>query len=113
MNYKKTKFMLFGSEYLRDSVAFSCSVCVNSVFSSTCSHWVHKKCSGLTGRLKDQVYVCPRCLNLAPSLDYRPIKEVVVGNATMDVQPNFCYLGDMLCAGKGCEQAFITRCSVV
>ena len=81
-------------------------------FCSTCSHWVHKRCSGLTGRLKDQAYVCPCCLNLAPPLDYRPIKEVIVGNAAMDVEPKFCYLGDMLCAGGGCELAVITRCSV-
>ena len=87
--------MLLGSENLRDSGAFPCNVCrkgvgVNSVFCSTCSHWVHKRCSGLTGRLKDQAYVCPRCLNLAPPLDYRPIKEVIVGNTTMDVEPKFC-----------------------
>ena len=30
----------------------------------------------------------------------------------MDVGPKFCYLGDMLCAGGGCELAVITRCSV-
>ena len=40
---KKTEFMLLGSEYLRDSGAFPCSVCrkgvgVNSVFGSTRSH---------------------------------------------------------------------------
>ena len=59
VNSKKTKFMLLGSENLKDSGAFPCSVCrkgvgVNSVFCSTWFHWVHKKCSGLTGRLKDQ-----------------------------------------------------------
>ena len=80
MNSKETKFMLFGSEYLRDSGAFPCSICrkgagVNSVFCSTCSHWVYKRCSGLTGKLKNQAYVCPRCLNLAPALDDRPIKN--------------------------------------
>ena len=117
VNSKKKKIMLLGFENLRDSGAFPCSVCrkgvgVNSVFCSTYSHWIHKRCSGLTGRLKDQAYVCPWCLNLAPPLDYRPIKEVIVGNATMDVEPKFCYLGDMLCAGGGCELAVITRCSV-
>ena len=71
------------------------------------SHWV----TGM-GMLKKLSIVCPRCLNLAPPLDYRPIKEVIVGNATMDVEPKFCYLGDMLCAGGGCELAVITRCSV-
>ena len=107
--------MMLGSENLRDFKVFACHVCrkdvgVNSVFCSTCSHYVHKRCSGLTGRLKDQAYVCPRCLNLAPPLDNRPIKEVTVGNVTMDVEPKFCYLGDMLCGG--CELAVITRCSV-
>ena len=114
---KKAKFMLFGFEYLRDSGAFPCSVCrkgvgANSVFCSTSFHWVHKRCISLTGRLKDQTYVCLRCLNLPPSLDYKPIKEVIVGNATMNVEPRFYYLGDMLWAGGGCELAVITRCSV-
>ena len=109
--------MMLGSEYLRDSGAFPCSVCrkgdgINPVFCSSCSHSVPKRCRSLTGRLKDQAYVCPRCLNSAPSLDYRPIKEVIVGNATLDVEPKFCYLGDMLCAGGGCKLAVITRCSV-
>ena len=117
VNSKKTKFMLLGSENLRDPGAFPCNVCrkgvgVNSVFCSTCSHWVHKRFSGLTGRLKDQAYDCPRCLNLAPPLDYRLIEEVIVGNATMDVEPKFCYLGNMSCAGGGCELAVITRFSV-
>ena len=81
-------------------------------FCSTCSHWVDKICSGLTKRLKDQAYVCPRCLNLAPPLDYRLIKKIIVDNATMDVEPKFCYLGDMFCAGGGCELAVINRYSV-
>ena len=108
---------MLSSENLRDSGAFPCSVCrkgvgVNSVFCSICFHWVHKRCSGLTERLKDQVYVCPRFLNLAPPLDYRPIKKVTVGNATMDVEPKFCYLGDMLFASGGYKLVVITRCSV-
>ena len=40
-----------------------------------------------TGRLKDQAYICPRYLNFAPPLDYRPIQEVIVANATIDVEP--------------------------
>ena len=30
----------------------------------------------------------------------------------MDVVPSFCYLGDMLSAGGGCDLAVTTRCSV-
>ena len=29
----------------------------------------------------------------------------------LDVESNFCYLGDMLCAGRGCKLAIVTRCS--
>ena len=29
----------------------------------------------------------------------------------LDVESNFCYLGDMLCAGGGCKLAIVTRCS--
>ena len=30
----------------------------------------------------------------------------------MDVEASFCYLGDMLCAGGGCERAIAARCCV-
>ena len=36
--------------------------------------------------------------------------EVEVGNEKLEVVPEFCYLGDMLSAGGGCELAAITRC---
>ena len=48
---------------LRDSGAFSCAVCqsgvdVNSIQCSKCRLWVHKKCSGVKGRLvEDPDYV--------------------------------------------------------
>ena len=29
----------------------------------------------------------------------------------LDVESNFCYLGDMLCASRGCKLAIVTRCS--
>ena len=33
-----------------------------------------------------------------------------LGNEKLEVVPEFCYLGDMLSAGGGCELAAITRC---
>ena len=56
-------------------------------------------------------YAYLRCLNLAPPLDYRPIKEVIVGNATIDVEPKFCYLGDMLCASVDVRPCISKTCS--
>ena len=68
-NSKKTKFMVsgIGLGQLRDSGAFSCGVCctgvgANSILCSQCSFWIHKKCSGVIGRLSDNPeYICPRC----------------------------------------------------
>ena len=120
VNSKKMKFMLsgIGLGQLRDSGAFPCDVCctgvgVNSILCSQCSFWIHKKCSGVTGRLSDNPeYICPRCQGTACPIDGRPINEVFVDEVKMDVVPSFCYLGDMLSAGGGCDLAVTTRCSV-
>ena len=39
-------------------------------------YWVHKKCSGVRGRLAaDPDYVCPRCCDQARLIDNRPVRE--------------------------------------
>ena len=40
----------------------------------------------------------------------KEVSEVEVGHEKLEVVPEFCYLGDMLSAGGGCELAAITRC---
>ena len=42
--------------------------------------------------------------------DGRQSLEVEVGDEKLEVVPEFCYLGDMLSAGGGCELAAITCC---
>ena len=119
VNMKKTKLMVSGPglDLLRDSGAFSCAVCrsgvgVNSIQCSQCMYWVHKKNSGVRGRLaEDPEYVCPRCCDQARPIDNRPFTQVDVDGKLLDVEFNFCYLGDMLCAGGGCKLAIVTRCS--
>ncbi|RUS78708.1 hypothetical protein EGW08_013529 [Elysia chlorotica] len=70
-----------------------------------------QNCSGIIGRLTDNpLYVCPRCNGRARPIDGRPFTQVDVDGAMLDVEASFCYLGDMLCAGGGCELAIITRC---
>ncbi|XP_053405146.1 uncharacterized protein LOC128558896 [Mercenaria mercenaria] len=118
VNMKKTKFMISGSglDLLRDSGAFPCAVCrigvgVNSIECSKCRHWVHKKCSGIIGRLSaNPSYICRRCCGQARPIDGRPVTQVDVDGTLLDVEASFCYLGDMLCAGGGCELAIISRC---
>ena len=64
-------------------------------------------------RLRTQtIYVCPRCCDQARPIDNRPVTQVDVDGALLDVEQNFCYLGDILCAGRGCKLAIITRCGI-
>ena len=56
MNVAKTKVMISGCSVGKpqEKGKFPCSVCgkgvgSNSIFCSTCKHWVHKKYSGITG----------------------------------------------------------------
>ena len=73
---KKTKFMITGAglDMLHDYGAFSWAVCIGGLGASSiscyqCKLWVHKKCSGIKGRLNvTPNYVCPRCLDLRPAL---------------------------------------------
>ena len=55
-------------------------------------------------------FSCARCLNTARTFDGRMIKEVEVDDEKLEAVPEFCYLGDMLSAGGGCELAAVTRC---
>ena len=103
---------------LRDPGAFPDAVCrsgvgANSISCSQCKSWVHKKCSGIKGRLNvTPDYVCPRCLDQARPIDGRPITQIEVDNTLLDVKASFCYLGDMLSAGGGCALAIATRCYI-
>ena len=45
----------------------------------------------------------------ARPIDSRPQSEVQVGPDKLEVVASFCYLGDMLSAGGGCEMACENR----
>ena len=79
---------------------------LTSTFKST-----FKKCSGIKGPLRpDPDFRCARCLGKARPIDGRTVKEVKVDDEKLEAVPEFCYLGDMLSAGGGCELAAVTRC---
>ena len=63
-------------------------------------------------RPDDPTFVCPRCSGLARPLDGRPVSEIEVDGAMLESVDQFCYLGDMLDAGGGCDTAIATRCCV-
>ena len=118
VNMGKTKILISGVNLntLKDSGKYPCSVCrkgvgSNSIFCSGCSYWVHKKCSGIKGALKtNHDYQCSRCLGLARPIDNRPIREWYLDEENkLDVVDSFCYLGDMVGAGGGCELGVTNR----
>ena len=72
---------------------------------------MHKKCSGIMGGfLPDSEFRCAQCLGTARAIDERQSLEDEVGNEKLEVVSEFCYFGNMLSAGGGCELAAITRC---
>ena len=107
-----------GLDTLSDSGKNPCAVCrkgvgSNSIFCGRCDHWVHKRCSGVKGKLKnDPNFICPRCADLARPIDGRVITEVVVDGKNLEVVDQFCYLGDMIASGGGCMSAITNRCRV-
>ena len=116
VNAGKAKIMICGTglDLLQSSGEFPCAIYhtgvgSNSIFCKGCKHWVHKKCSGLKRLKKDPDYRCTWCQGAACPLDGRPQKEVQVGPDKLEVVASFCYLGDMLSAGGGCELSTTTR----
>ena len=118
VNMGKTKIMVSGVnlQTLKDSGEYPCSVCrkgvgSNSIFCAGCSHRVHKKCSGVIGSLKSNPdYHCSRCKGNACPIDGRPHNELLLmQDKKLDVVDSFCYLGDTIGAGGGCDLSVITR----
>ena len=117
-NMGKTKIMVSGPnlDLLKKSGKDPCGVCQtgvgrNAIFCGGCLSWIHKKCSGIKGPLRpDPDFRCARCLGKARPIDGRLVKEVQVDDETVEAVPEFCYLGDVLSAGGGCELAAVTRC---
>ena len=118
VNMGKTKIMVSGHQMdlLRKTGKHSCGVCLsgtksNCILCTGCSKWIHKRCSGIKGSLEeDPSYRCPRCQGIARPIDGRPMQVVEVGEDKLDVVPEFCYLGDTLSGGGGCDLAAIKRC---
>ena len=75
---------------------------------NTCKGWVHKRCSGIVGKLKDGDFTCPTCIHGTPGGPVR--SELLLGqDGALEIVNKFCYLGDMLAAGGGAEEASRTR----
>ena len=122
VNLGKTKVMKCGDGAgLRErSGKFPCGVCgkgvgVNSIKCTSCMTWTHKRCSDVTGRLQDVVdFHCRKCGECDTSQVRRRQIEIEIGvNEKLECVEQFCYLGDMIGAGGGAEEASRarTRCA--
>ena len=70
---------------------------------------MHKKFSGLQRLTPNPEYRCALSIGYARPIDGRPQNEFQVGPDKLEVVASFCYLGDMLSAGGGCE-IVVTTC---
>ena len=117
VNTKKTKVLVSGCDIGPVSVSgrWPCSVYgngvgSNSIFCGFCKHWVHKKCSGVKGRLRPIAdFKCRCCTGDARPLDGRPVKSIAIGGETLEVVDKFCYLGDMISVGGGAGESSVSR----
>ena len=92
-------------------------MCVDKVWITTsllctsCSHWIHKSCSGIKGRFKaDPPFQCMRCRGLARPIDGRPLRHVTVNGHDLEAVDSFCYLGDTVSASGGTSTSINIRC---
>jgi len=118
INVKKTKIM--HSSYLdgrlpKKSGKFPCGVCMkgvgrNSIYCSFCKLWVHGKCSGVRGQLKeDPNFKCSRCRGDIEGPTEPEPACAQMGSDVFEVVPSFCYLGDMIGQSGGCQDGVVAR----
>jgi len=99
---------------VENSGKWPCKICrkgvgANSIKCTSCNAWIHQRCSGLSGPLQGVLgFRCGWCVNGSP------VKEVVqdteIGHCVkLEGVEKFCYLGDMIGAGGGVEEASRAR----
>jgi hypothetical protein len=116
VNMGKTKVLISSHDrkHKPAPVKYPCGVCQkgvgnNSIHCQGCNQWVHKRCSGLTGRLQtDPAFRCRTCQ--AESMPTPAgIQEVSLGGQHLEVVDSFCYLGDVVGQAGGCYDATTAR----
>ncbi|XP_057314216.1 uncharacterized protein LOC130655471 [Hydractinia symbiolongicarpus] len=116
VNTAKSKVMISSIAAKCDLVVgkWPCGVCrkgvgSNSIFCQTCKHWVHKKCSSISGRLRAGIqFVCKRCKGEIIENEVFPAL-MMYNSGSLEIVKNFCYLGDMLGSEGGVGRSVTCR----
>ena len=117
VNMDKTKILVCRAKPVQSgkpSGKWPCGVCGkgvgrNSIICTQCGKWIHKRCSGVKGSLEScKNFKCGKCLNVVASVEISDVKAEST-TAGLESVDTFCYLGDMLSAGGGVEEAVCCR----
>ena len=116
VNVNKTKLVCSkrNSSVKTNPVKWPCSICLkgigsNSIFCQSCNHWIHKRCSKIKGRLKeDPSFKCNACTNNIMTIS-QDDPEVTIGNDKFEVVDSFRYLGDSIGQSGSCFEATTDR----
>jgi hypothetical protein len=117
VNMGKTKVMKcqVSQGQADNSGKWPCGVCrkgvgTNSIFCVSCSKWIHRRCSGLKGKLREVPgYQCVRCVEGGARISVNVKKFNLGQGEELQFVDRFCYLGDMIGAGGGSEEASRVR----
>ena len=77
-----------------------------------CLRWVHKRCSGISGKLKSNVDFHCRSYLEGEHGHFQSVmlkKVAIEPNVKLECVSKFCYLGDTIGAGGGVEEAARAR----
>ena len=115
VNLRKTKVMISRTEGGRNQPEgdYPCAVCRKGVGNSSiqcngCYQWVHRRCSGIRGALRnDGTFECAVCKG-EQVMEVRQ-ENIVLAGESFECVEDFCYLGDVICAGGGAGASSVAR----
>ena len=117
VNVAKTKILLSSHDAKRSKIAaikYPCGVCMkgvgaNSILCESCKKWIHKRCSGIKGSLRNcEDFVCNACIAVEDNVDHLPT-SLSIDNDEFEIVSQFCYLGDIIGQAGGCVDAVTAR----
>jgi hypothetical protein len=117
VNMGKTKVMRcqVGAGQVVKAGKYPCGVCQkgvgsNSIMCASCCKWIHKRCSGISGKLQKVAgFRCKICV-AGKQAQSATLEEISLGtDGKLECVDKFRYLGDTIGAGGGAEEASRAR----